>query len=249
MLVTKYNANGNDFVIFHTFLKKTRNDLAKKLCNRQSGIGADGLIVLIPHHSYDFEWEFYNSDGSDAQMCGNGSRVAAHYAVQNFLCKNDMKFLTIAGVIEASVDSKEAEVKLTKPKLIDSVIVEEGFRWKLFDTGTPHLVTFVDDLKVYSKEVAREMRNKYNANVNFAKIDKENKTIHVRTYERGVEDETLACGTGMAACFYAANLDNVVEDVTKVYPTSKEELILSIRDGFIYLKGSVKKVFETSIDE
>jgi diaminopimelate epimerase len=247
MLVTKYNASGNDFVIFHTFLKKSRNDLAKKLCDRQSGIGADGLIVIRPHHSYDFEWEFYNSDGSDAEMCGNGSRAAAHYAVANGLCENQMKFLTVAGVIEASVEGDLSEVKLTEPKILDSVIVEEGFKWKLFDTGVPHLVTFVDDLKVYSKDVASEMRNKYNANVNFAKIDKENKTIHVRTYERGVEDETLACGTGMAACFYSANLDKLVDDTAKVYPTSKEELTLSIRDGFIYFKGAVQKVFETSV--
>jgi diaminopimelate epimerase len=249
MLVTKYNASGNDFVIFHTFLKKPRNDLAKKLCDRQNGIGADGLIVLVPHHSYDFEWEFYNSDGSDAEMCGNGSRAAAHYAVKNSLCENEMKFMTVAGVIEASVDGDEAEVKLTEPKILDKLIVEEGFKWQFFDTGVPHLVTFVDDLKVYSKDIAREMRNKYNANVNFAKIDNEKKSIHVRTYERGVEDETLACGTGMAACFYAAKLDNKVEDETKVYPTSKEELTLSIRDGFIYFKGAVKKVFDTSIDE
>ncbi|HIP59483.1 MAG TPA: diaminopimelate epimerase [Campylobacterales bacterium] len=249
MQITKYNASGNDFVIFHTFLKKSRNKLAKKLCDRQTGIGADGLIVLTPHNSYDFEWEFYNADGSDAEMCGNGSRAVAHYAVTNGLCKNEMKFLTVAGAIEASVEGNLAEVKLTEPKILDNIIVEEGFKWKLFDTGVPHLVTFVDDLKVYSKDIAREMRNKYNANVNFAKIDTENRTIHVRTYERGVEDETLACGTGMAACFYAAYLDKNVDEVTKVYPTSREELTLSTKDGFIYFKGAVQKVFETSIDE
>jgi diaminopimelate epimerase len=248
MQVTKYNASGNDFVIFHTFLKKPRNELAKKLCNRQTGVGADGLIVIVPHGSYDFEWEFYNSDGSDAEMCGNGSRAAAHYAVSNGLCGNKMKFLTIAGVIEASVEADQAEVKLTEPKILDSVIVEEGFKWRLFDTGVPHLVTFVDDLKVYSKEVAREMRNKYNANVNFAKIDTEKRAVHVRTYERGVEDETLACGTGMAACFYGAHLDGNVDDTAKVYPTSKEELTLSIVDGSIYFKGVVQNVFETSIE-
>ncbi|MCH9812681.1 MAG: diaminopimelate epimerase [Epsilonproteobacteria bacterium] len=249
MQVTKYNASGNDFVIFHTFLKKPRHELAKTLCNRQSGVGADGLIVLVPHNSYDFEWEFYNSDGSDAEMCGNGSRAAAHYAVSNELCDTKMKFLTVAGVIEANVENEQAEVKLTEPKILDNIIVEEGFKWRLFDTGVPHLVTFVDDLKLYSKEVAREMRNKYNANVNFAKIDSENRAVHVRTYERGVEDETLACGTGMAACFYGAYLDDNVDTQAKVYPTSKEELTLSIIDGFIYFKGAVQKVYETSINE
>lgn len=248
MQITKYNASGNDFVIFHTFLKKPRNELAKKLCNRQTGVGADGMIVLVPHASYDFEWEFYNSDGSDAEMCGNGSRAAAHYAKTNGLSQEQMKFLTVAGAIEASVEGDLAEVKLTEPKILDNIIVEEGFKWRLFDTGVPHLVTFVDDLKVYSKEIASQMRHKYNANVNFAKIDNENRAIYVRTYERGVEDETLACGTGMAACFYAAYQDKTVDEVTKVYPTSKEELTLSIKDDFIYFKGAVKKVFETSID-
>ncbi len=249
MQITKYNASGNDFVIFHTFLKKPRHDLAKKLCNRQKGVGADGLIVLVPHNSYDFEWEFYNSDGSDAKMCGNGSRAAAHYAFKNALCKNKMKFLTTAGVIEANVEDNSAEVKLTEPKILDNIIVEEGFKWRLFDTGVPHLVTFVDDLKLYSKDIAKQMRDRYNANVNFVKLDAEHKTLHVRTYEKGVEDETLACGTGMAACFYAAYLDKSVEAVTKVYPTSKEELTLSMIDGFIYFKGSVERVFQTSIDE
>ncbi len=248
MQITKYNASGNDFVIFHTFLNEPRNELAKQLCHRQKGIGADGLIVLLPHQAYDFEWQFYNSDGSDAEMCGNGSRAAAHYAYTNALAGNEMKFLTIAGVIESTVTGDNAEVKLTKPKILDKLIVAEGLKWSLYDTGVPHLVTFVDDLNVYDKDMARQMRNNYNANVNFVKIDPETKELYVRTYERGVEDETLACGTGMAACFYAANQNGDVPDVTKVYPTSKEELTLSIRDGEIFFKGKVAKVFEASIE-
>ena len=249
MQLTKYNASGNDFVIFHTFLKEARHELAKKLCHRQKGIGADGLIVILPHNGYDFEWEFYNSDGSDAEMCGNGSRAAAHYAYEHGLADKEMKFLTTAGIIEATVDGDDAEVKLTEPKILDALFVAEGLRWSLYDTGVPHLVTFVDDLEIYNKELARTMRETYNANVNFVRIDPETKELHVRTYERGVEDETLACGTGMAACFFAANLNGDVPNTTKVYPTSKEELILSIRLGSIYFKGGVEKVFETSINE
>ncbi len=247
MQVTKYNASGNDFVIFHTFKKEARNALAKKLCHRQRGVGADGLIVLVPHEKYDFEWEFYNSDGSDAEMCGNGSRAAAHYAVHNGLCREKMAFLTTAGVIEATVEGDEAEVRLTEPKILENMIVGGGHKWQLIDTGVPHLVTFVDDLKAYNREIASEMRHMYNANVNFCKHDAQNGTLHVRTYERGVEDETLACGTGMAACFFAANLDKKVGETCKVYPTSREELILSLREGYIYFKGRVEKVFETSI--
>ncbi len=247
MQISKYNANGNDFVIFHTFTKKPRNTLAKKLCHRQAGVGADGLIVLIPHDIYDFEWQFYNSDGSDAEMCGNGSRAAAHYAYINGLCGAKMEFLTTAGVIEASIDKNLSEIKFTKPKIIQTDIEEDGFKWNFYDTGVPHMVTFVDDLNIYNKEIARKIRQKFNANVNFAKI--ENGTIHVRTYERGVEDETLACGTGMAACFYDAHLRGDVEEKAKVYPTSKEELRLSIKSGEIYFKGEVQKIFETTFYE
>ncbi len=249
MNLTKYDASGNDFIIFHTFLKQSRGEFAKWVCNRQKGIGADGLIVLLPHSSYDFEWEFYNSDGSYASMCGNGSRAAAHYAYKSGLTTSEkMKFLTKSGVIEASVDNNSVEVKLTEPKVLDNLIIEDGFKWRLFDTGVPHLVTFVDDLKSYSTSVAKQMRDKYDANINFAKLDSKTRSIHVRTYERGVEGETLACGTGMAACFYAAYLDGDVDSVTKVYPTSREELILSMVDDFIYFKGRVTEVFKTSVD-
>ncbi len=248
MLVSKYNASGNDFVIFHTFIKEDRSALARRLCHRQKGIGADGLIVLLPHNEYDFEWQFYNNDGSEAEMCGNGSRAAAHYAFHNGLVEsNEIKFLTIAGVIEAKVEGDIAEVNLTKPKVIDPLIVAEGKKWALIDTGVPHLVTFVEDIKAFDKELARRMRESYNANVNFAKIDPQTKDIYVRTYERGVEDETLACGTGMAAVFYKANSDGDVPASTSVYPTSKEELVLSIKEGEIYFKGEVEEVFSTKI--
>jgi len=248
MRVSKYNASGNDFVIFHSFIKEDRSKLAQNLCDRQKGVGADGLIVILPHNAYDFEWEFYNSDGSEASMCGNGSRAAVHYAYHNGLVKEpNMKFLTGAGVIEASIEDDRIEVKLTQAKVIDDVIVSEGRKWRLIDTGVPHLVTFVDDLDMYSKEVSRNLRQEYNANVNFAKIDPKTKHISIRTYERGVEDETLACGTGMAAAFYSAYLDGDVSEKTLLYPKSKDELELSLVDGYIYFKGQVEEIFNTNV--
>jgi diaminopimelate epimerase len=123
--------------------------------------------------------------------------------------------------------------------------MEEGFIWYLVDTGVPHLVTIVDDLDLYEHNLCAKMRYKHNANVNFAKI--ENGIIKVRTYERGVEGETLACGTGMAACFLRANNLKLVNDTAFVYPKSNEQLTLSIKDGIIYFKGAVKKVFTTNI--
>jgi len=245
MNVSKYSASGNDFVIFHSFIKKDRSSLAIELCDRFDGIGADGLIVLIPHIELDFEWEFYNSDGSVAEMCGNGSRATLLYAMDNGLVeKNSMKFLTIAGVIEGEVEDNVVEVMLTDPIKKSDDFSEEGFEWSFYDTGVPHLVAIVDDLDKYSKEIASKMRYKYNTNVNFAKI--EGKNILVRTYERGVEDETRACGTGMAACFYTAYLKNLVDKKALVYPKSKEELQLRIKEGKLFFKGAVKRVFTAS---
>lgn len=246
MTYTKYSASGNDFVIFHTFLEKDYSQLAIELCNRTAGIGADGLIVLIPDTSCDFKWLFYNSDGSVASMCGNGTRACAHYAYSNHLVSHpQMTFLTGAGAIACEVSGSVVQTQLTEPKIINAHFEEEGLRWFLCDTGVPHLVTLVEDLNVYNKELARRLRIKYNANVNFAKV--ENKKIYVRTYERGVEDETLACGTGMAACFLHANRLNLVDNTAFVYPKSNEELTLSKHENTLLFKGSVQNVFTTTL--
>ncbi|AXX85939.1 diaminopimelate epimerase [Malaciobacter marinus] len=246
MTYTKYSASGNDFVIFHSFIKKDYSKEAIALCNRTEGIGADGLIVLIPNSDYDFEWLFYNSDGSHAAMCGNGTRACAHYAYTNNLASSNMKFLTGAGAIESIVEDDVVQTQLTKPILIKDEFSQDGFTWYLVDTGVPHLVSIVDDLEKYDNNLASKMRYEYNANVNFAKI--EDGKIYVRTYERGVEGETLACGTGMAACFLRANNLGLVEDIANVYPKSKEELTLTKKDEKLYFKGAVKKVFTTSIN-
>ena len=243
MNVTKYSANGNDFVIFHTFLKKDRSALAKEICDRQNGVGADGLIVLVPHDEYDFEWEFYNSDGSTAEMCGNGSRACAHYAFTNALAPANMSFLTLAGVIGAEVNGTLVKSELTPPKILDKEIVEGGKSWWKIDTGVPHLITFDADIENFDIAEARELRYKYNANVNIAAV-KEN-GLHVRTYERGVEDETLACGTGMASAFYRAYQEGRVKEETKVFPKSGDTLFLGIKDDTITFAGEVKAVFTT----
>lgn len=245
MVYTKYNASGNDFVIFHSFLEKDYSHLAKKLCNRNSGIGADGLIVLVPHNSYDFKWLFYNSDGSVASMCGNGTRACAHYAYTNGLAQSKLSFLTGAGLISCEVEENLVQTQLTSPKILKQNFKEDKYECFLVDTGVPHLVIFVEDLEEFDLDFCRYLREKYNANINYAKI--EDKKLYVRTFERGVEGETLACGTGMAAVFYRANTLNLVEDKAFVYPKSSEELTLSIKDGILYFKGTVSKVFTTEI--
>ena len=246
MTYTKYSASGNDFVIFHTFLEKDYTNDAIKLCNRTEGIGADGLVAIVPSNEADFKWLFYNSDGSDASMCGNATRAVTHYAYTNgLITTNQARFLTGAGIIKAVVENDIVETQLTLPKVIKEEFIQDGFTWYLVDTGVPHLVTIVDDLELYNHDLCAKMRYEHNANVNFAKI--ENGIIKVRTYERGVEGETLACGTGMAACFLRANDLGLVKNSTFVYPKSGEQLTLSKKNGTIYFKGAVKKVFVTTI--
>lgn len=250
MTVSKYSANGNDFVIFHTFIKKDRSDEAKKLCHRQNGVGADGLIVLVPHAEQNFEWQFYNSDGSEAEMCGNGSRACAHYAFSNDLAPAKMSFLTIAGVINAEVtpiSQKSGLVlsELTPPKILDKNIKHNGKNWWKLDTGVPHLVHITNNIEEFDLQEARELRYKYNANVNIAFVD--GKNLKVRTYERGVEDETLACGTGMAACFYRAFQEGLVSNKIEVYPRSGDTLYLGMNERTITFQGEVKRVFVTEV--
>jgi len=244
MMIAKYSASGNDFVLFHAFEKKDRSELAKVLCNRQSGVGADGLIVLVPHPTLDFEWQFYNADGSSAEMCGNGSRACAHYALRYDLAPANMTFLTLAGEIKAHVEGQMVQSDLTPPKILEREIEHEGKTFWLIDTGVPHLVSFDADIEYFDITEARKLRFKYNANVNVARVQ-EDGTIRVRTYERGVEDETLACGTGMAACFYRASQEGWVGDTAEVYPTSGETLYLGLVDGTITFKGLVKPTFVT----
>lgn len=250
MTYTKYSASGNDFVIFHSFVEKDFTQEAKKLCNRTEGIGADGFVAILPCEEADFKWAFYNSDGSDAAMCGNATRAVAHYAYNNNLAPSKMRFLTEAGIIESVVDGNVVETQMTNPVVIKEAFEQEGLTWYHIDTGVPHLVTIVDDLEKYNHDLCAKMRYEHNANVNFAKIEDgpNGRMLKVRTYERGVEGETLACGTGMVACFLRANDLELVLNKALVYPKSNEELTISKIDDKIYFKGAVKKVFTATIE-
>jgi diaminopimelate epimerase len=243
MIVEKYNANGNDFLITHRFKRDDFSKDAIEICSRQSGVGADGLIVIIPHNEFEFEWLFYNSDGSEAEMCGNGSRATAHYAYSNGLAPSEMKFLTGAGVIGCQVEDRVVTTDLTPPFIVNKKIEEFGKEWWLINTGVPHLVATLDDISSFSIEEARELRYKYNANVNISKV--ENDKLYVRTYERGVEDETLACGTGMAACFYKAHKSGLLGSESDVFPKSGEKLYLATKGNTLIFRGEVQRTFFT----
>ncbi len=242
MTVTKYSANGNDFVMITANKKADRTALARTLCHRQNGIGADGLVVVIPHKEYDFEWEFYNADGSYAAMCGNASRAVAHFAHEKGIAKdNKAEFLTGAGVIRATINGLYVVSDMTEPDIIRTDIEEYGESWWLIDSGVPHLVSVRDDIETFDIEQAKILRYKYNCNVNICTLDGD--SMYVRTYERGVEDETLACGTGIVACFIRNHKEETVVNQVKVFPKSGDELYVNYEEGIYRFAGKVTKTF------
>lgn len=245
MILHKYSGSGNDFLIFHSFLHEDRSNLARKVCHRQNGIGADGLIVLLPHAKHFYEWEFYNADGSNAEMCGNASRCVAHYAYKNSLAPAKHSFLTQAGVIEVEVENDLVESNLGKYNILevfDQKLEKFSGKWYLIDTGVPHLVHFVSDILDLDNPpipLLKNLREKYNANVNLAYIHDSQK-ISLLTYERGVEYITLACGTGMGAVFAIAKEFYRGDLSTTLIPPSKEKLVFKMNNGKISFKGHVK---------
>ncbi len=242
MTVTKYSANGNDFIIFIAQEKADRSELARKLCHRQNGVGADGMVVVLPHPEYDFEWEFYNADGSYAAMCGNASRAVAHFAHEKGICKDGKaEFLTGAGVIRATINGLYVVSDMVEPDIIRTDIEEDGEIWWLIDSGVPHLVAVRDNIDEFDLVQAKRLRDKYDANVNICRVTDD--AMYVRTYERGVEDETLACGTGMVACFIRNHQEGRVPDIIKVHPISGDELYVSYENGVYRFGGKVTKTF------
>ncbi|WP_457568356.1 diaminopimelate epimerase [Desulfurobacterium sp.] len=251
---SKLEGTGNDFVIIDnrkgtlTECLKEKNlkkrVFVRKICDRKRGVGADGLIIINNSDTADFEWEFFNADGSTATMCGNGARCAARFAFEKGIAPRQMKFVTGAGIIGAEVNGRNVRVQMTKPhnlKLhlkinIDGKEIEGAF----LNTGVPHFVTFVKDIENIDVETLgrkirfHEMFKPEGTNANFAQF-KEGK-LFVRTYERGVEGETLACGTGSVAsaiCF--SRLFSSASPVT-VITRSGEPLT-------IYFDSELKKVF------
>jgi diaminopimelate epimerase len=205
-------------------------------------VSPSGMVVLLPHPEYDFEWEFYNADGSYAAMCGNASRAVAHFAHEKGISKEGTaEFLTGAGVIRATINGLYVVSDMVEPDIIRTDIEEDGETWWLIDSGVPHLVAVREDIETFDLEQARRLREKYNANVNICKV--EGDTMYVRTYERGVEDETLACGTGMVACFIRNHKEGRVPDQVKVHPKSGDELYVSYEDGVYRFGGKVTKTF------
>lgn len=258
----KMSGSGNDFIIidnrdFSLDVEDIR-DFVRKVCRRKISVGADGLFLIEPSDIADFKWQFYNSDGSMAEMCGNGSRCVARYAYTKGIAGRKMSFETIAGIISAEVNGSTVKVKLTDPSQVDTgkEIDIDGriFNLDIVNTGVPHAVAFMDDPESFDVfEWGRKIRfHQYftpqGTNANFAAVLTRQK-IRVRTYERGVEDETLACGTGMVAAVLAAAQKDLVDSPVDVLVQSGETLRIYYErkgDCFyeIYLEGDVKMVYQ-----
>ncbi len=257
----KMSGHGNDFILVDNREKKVPDDamvaMAKAACRRRLSIGADGMI-FIEHGppGVDFAWRFFNSDGSEAEMCGNGSRCAARFAYIKEIAPAQMKFMTLAGIIQAEVKADSIKVELTPVKnpQLDFTLDLNGQKVTLssLNTGVPHGVIFVDDIEAAPvKELGRALRfhphfGPEGTNVNFTQVLDRNHLSN-RTYERGVEDETLACGTGCIAAGLAAALHGWTDSPVHIMTRGGEELVIyytQTENGFekIFLEGPVKIV-------
>ena len=263
----KMSGAGNDFILLdnrNARIVLTPEQVAK-LCHRQFGIGADGLMLLVPSLTgkADWAWRFYNSDGSDAAMCGNGARCFARYIQRTTgWTKPTVTFETAAGVITAEFQGERVTINLTAPhdlRLSEKVTTQAGvLEVSSINTGVPHAVVFVEDAdKAMVQPLGSELRwhehfKPRGTNVNFAQVQSPNQ-LRVRTYERGVEGETLACGTGVTASALVASRLHGFTSPIRIQVQSGDELSVSFQSdgqgGFsdVRLGGPASFVFEGRI--
>jgi diaminopimelate epimerase len=243
---SKLTAAGNDFVLIDNresiIAQGDYQALAKKLCDRKYSVGADGLILLEKSVCKDFKMKYFNSDGSYASMCGNGGRSIAKFAYDLGIANLKMVFETDAGVINAEI-LPEDRVRLDflcdprdLKKNIEVEVNGKELDVDFINTGVPHAVVFVDDIEKidvfgYGRAIRRHKAfAPAGTNVNFVKVIKDN-TLLVRTYERGVEDETLACGTGITASGIISVLKGFTDSPVKVIARGGDKLSVSLKNS------------------
>ncbi|RYY59045.1 MAG: diaminopimelate epimerase [Chitinophagaceae bacterium] len=253
----KFQGTGNDFIILdnrNSLYSSLREDDVRRLCDRRLGIGADGLMMLNQRPGYDFEMKYYNADGREGSMCGNGGRCLVKFAYQIGIHKSEYKFMAVDGEHEAEIDT-DGIVSL-KMKDVDTIRKKNGDF--MLDTGSPHYVKLVNDvmdIDVYKKGHDIRYSKEYEQtgiNVNFVEQTNDDKII-VRTYERGVEDETYSCGTGVTAaalvCYHNENGFNDVQVKTLGGNLSVEfDRTDDDRYHNIWLNGPAERVFEGSVE-
>jgi diaminopimelate epimerase len=255
ILFNKYQGAGNDFIIIDNrkgIFNPDNSNLINKLCDRRFGIGADGLILIYGSLRHDFEMKYFNSDGFEGTMCGNGGRCSADFAIRAGIAGNKLAFKAIDGVHKA--ESDKGIIKLQMNDLKDPNLINGNY---FINTGSPHYVLFKKDVK--NIDVNTEGK-KYRwaeefapggTNVNFVEI--ENEGIYVRTFERGVEEETLSCGTGVTASAIASVLTGHFDTNSVSVKTKGGNLAVSFnisgnKISDIWLSGPATFVFSGEIE-
>jgi len=263
----KMSGSGNDFIVIDNRSRIIDDTelptLIRHACRRKLSVGADGLILIEPSDTADFRWRFFNSDGSRAEMCGNGARCAARFAVINGIAGESLSFETDAGLVTGQVKGSRVKVKMPDPvdlRLDDSISLANGLLTvSSINTGVPHAVIMADaiaDINVFN--VGREIRNHKafapaGTNVNF--ICRQNRGhLAIRTYERGVEDETLACGTGSIASALIASCKLDWDSPIDLTTRSGELLRIHFNKNGnvfdnVYLEGDVRIIYTAQLDE
>lgn len=257
----KMSGAGNDFIIIDNRNQVVdETDLVgfiAKVCRRKFSVGADGLILVESSDKVDFKWRFYNSDGSRAEMCGNGARCAARFAYVNQIAGPELSFETDAGIVSARMQNDRVKIRMTDPTGLrlnyPLKIGSRMLRISSINTGVPHAVVEVEDLE--NADVCKDGRcirfhEAYapaGTNANFVSMTAKGEIV-IRTYERGVEDETLACGTGsVAAALIMAKIRELSSPVD-VLTRSRERLSIYFRmdgDRFhdVYLEGGARIIY------
>jgi len=228
-------------------------NLIKRLCDRKFGIGSDGLILIEDNREYDFEMVYFNPDGTQS-LCGNGSRCAVRFANSLGIIKNSTNFLTIEGPLDAQINGINIRLKMPDVNGVSTTKNQDLF----INTGSPHYIRFVEDVKAIDVyHAGREIRNSPEfmpggTNVNFIQLKKPDH-ISVRTYERGVENETLSCGTGVTASALAVGLKMKNGEIHIKTPGGDLSVQFEqVEKGIfrnIFLIGPAEKVFEGTIDK
>ncbi|MFZ0944757.1 MAG: diaminopimelate epimerase [Syntrophobacteraceae bacterium] len=270
---TKMTGSGNDFIIIdNRALKLTKErgrELARLACRRKVSVGADGLILIENDVEADFRWQFFNADGSEAEMCGNGARCAARFArLKGIADKDRLSFSTLAGLIEAQVSGDRAKVRMPQPHgmEIDFPVQLDDclLRLSFVNTGVPHAVFFadsqaqLDQMDVFERGRSIRFHQRFQpagSNADFVFVSGP-RHISVRTYERGVEAETLACGTGSIAAALLAAAKNFVSSPVEVLTMSGDTLVIhfekisqeaEINFSAVYLEGDAKVVYDAEL--
>lgn len=258
----KMSGTGNDFILIDhrkpLLSREVMPEFVRLVCRRRFSVGADGLIFIEESGKADFKWQFFNGDGSEAEMCGNGARCAARFAYMYGIAPAHMYFETVAGIIEAKVADTEVSLLMTAPKdfRMNRKIDLQGQAMELHsvDTGVPHAVLFVDDYEgIDIREIGRMIRFHKDfmpagTNVNFVRA-RQDGSLKVRTYERGVEDETLACGTGAVAAALIAAVRGMTTSPVEIITSGGDRLtiLFDLQDGpsasNVFLKGPAHVVY------